>query len=60
MLEWLATKTALPVASHPATDGTRVEVIANLGGKVTLVRYECGQQDTSGQEENREYNCSHF
>lgn len=59
-LKRLATRTALPVASHSATSGTDIGVVSILGGKVTPVRYECGLQDTSGQEENREHINSHF
>jgi putative transposase len=48
----LAARTALPVASPAATSGT----VAGMGpaavGEVTPVRYEYGQQDGSGQEEN--------
>lgn len=51
-LRWLATTTALPVASRPATANTTVGKVSPVVGEVTPVRYECGQQDTSGQEEN--------
>jgi len=47
-----AARTALPVASPAATSGT----VAGMGpaavGEVTPVRYEHGQQDGSGQEED--------
>jgi putative transposase len=59
-LKRLATETALPVASYPVTDDTELEIISILGGKVTPVRYECGREDTSGQEKNREHIYSHF
>lgn len=59
-LKRLATATALPVASHLATVGARTEIISARDGKVTLVRYECGQQDTSGQEKDCEHINSHF
>ena len=49
-LKRLATGTALPVASHLVTDGTKIGMVPVLGGKVTPVRYECGLEDTSGQE----------
>ncbi|OUL88775.1 RNA-guided endonuclease InsQ/TnpB family protein [Paraburkholderia hospita] len=52
-LKRLATATALPVASHPATDDAAAGKVPVAAGKVTPVRYECGQQDASGQEENR-------
>jgi hypothetical protein len=43
------------MASQPVTVGTRVGMAPILVGKVTLVRYECVLQGTSGQEENREH-----
>jgi putative transposase len=49
----LAVESALPVASPTATPGTAADMGLAVGGKVTLVRYEYGQQDGSGQEENR-------
>ena len=49
-LKRLAAETALPVASHPVTDGTKIVMVSVLGGKVTPVRYECGLEDASGQE----------
>jgi putative transposase len=51
-LERLATATALPVASPSGNGGAAVGVAPLVVGKVTPVRYECGQQDASGQEEN--------
>jgi putative transposase len=48
----LAAQSALPVASPAATPGTTVGIVPAAGGKVTPVRYEHGQQDGSGQEEN--------
>jgi putative transposase len=48
----LVVRTALPEASHAATHGTAAGAVPAAGGKVTPVRYEHGQQDGSGQEEN--------
>lgn len=59
-LERLATKTALLEASALATKHTGRGRVPFLGGKVTLVRYEGGQQDASGQEINCEHISSHF
>jgi len=56
----LAAVTALPVASLTATSDTAVGILLAGGGKVTLVRYEHGQQDGSGQEEDAEHICSRF
>lgn len=58
-LKRLATLTALPVASHLATDDTGIGVVPMRGGKVTSVRYEGGQQDTSGQKKKCEHIYSH-
>lgn len=58
-LKRLATETALPVASQSVTNDTRMRS-SIPGGKVTPVRYECGQEDASGQEENAEHFRSHF
>jgi len=52
-LKRLATATALPVASPSGNGGTAAEKVCAVGGKVTPVRYEGGQQDPSGQEKNR-------
>lgn len=52
-LKRLATVTALPVASPTGNGGAAFGVVPSAAGKVTSVRYECGQQDTSGQEKNR-------
>jgi putative transposase len=52
-LKRLATETALPVASPSSNGGAAMGMVPTVAGKVTPVRYECGQQDTSGQEENR-------
>jgi IS605 OrfB family transposase len=49
----LAAQSALPVASPAATPGTAAGMGSAAGGKVTPVRDEHGQQDGSGQEENR-------
>ena len=54
----LAAITALPVASLTATSGTSAGILLVGGGKVTPVRYEHGQQDGSGQEEDAEHICS--
>jgi putative transposase len=43
---------ALPVASSAATPGTAADMGSAAVGKVTPVRYEHGQQDGSGQEQN--------
>lgn len=48
----LEAATALPVASLAVTLGTAAGLAPAGGGEVTLVRYERGQQDGSGQEEN--------
>ncbi|GAB3389021.1 RNA-guided endonuclease InsQ/TnpB family protein [Massilia agri] len=48
----LGAATALPVASLAVTLGTAAGLAPAGGGKVTPVRYEHGQQDGSGQEEN--------
>jgi putative transposase len=40
------------VASPSSNGGTAAGKVPVVVGKVTPVRYECGQQDTSGQEEN--------
>lgn len=52
-LKRLATVTALPVASPTGNGGATSGMVPVVAGKVTPVRYECGQQDTSGQEKNR-------
>lgn len=52
-LKRLATVTALPVASPFSNGGATAETVSAVAGKVTPVRYEGGQQDTSGQEKNR-------
>jgi putative transposase len=51
-LKRLATVTALPVASPSGNSGTAAEKVFAVVGKVTPVRHDCGQQDTSGQEKN--------
>jgi len=56
----LAAQTALPLASRAVTPGTAASDGLAGGGKVTPVRYEHGQQEGSGQEENSEHLCSHF
>jgi putative transposase len=55
-LKRLATETALPVASPTSNGGAATERVSVAVGKVTPVRYDGGQQDTSGQEEK----CAHF
>ena len=57
-LQRLATETALPVASPTGNGGAVAETVSAVVGKVTPVRYECGQQDTSGQEKNRVHICT--
>ena len=59
-LKRLATITALPEANQAAMVDTALEKSSSVVGKVTPVRYECGLQDTSGQEKIREHICSHF
>lgn len=49
-LKRLATETALPVASPSGNGGAASGRVPGVAGKVTSVRYECGQQDTSGQK----------
>jgi putative transposase len=57
-LERLATATALPVASPSGNGGAASGMVPETAGKVTPVKYECGQQDTSGQEKNRAHICA--
>lgn len=57
-LERLATVTALPVARPSGNGGAASERVSGVVGKVTPVRYECGHQDHSGQEENRAHLCA--
>ena len=57
-LKRLATATALPVASPSSNGGAAFGVVPSAAGKVTPVRYECGQQDASGQEKNRAHLCA--
>ena len=52
-LKRLATFTALPAASPSKNGGAAPGMVPDAAGKVTPVRYECGQPDTSGQEKNR-------
>jgi putative transposase len=54
----LCSGNALPVASRTATSGTAPGAMPVGGGEVTPVRYEFGQQDGSGQEEDAAYNCA--
>jgi len=54
----LAAVTALPVASPAAMQGTAAGLNPAGGGVVTPVRYEYGQQDGSGQEENAAHFCA--
>lgn len=56
----LVARTALPEASHAATYGTVAGAVPAAGGKVTPVRYEHGQQDGPGQEENGVHVCAPF
>ncbi|CAN7163192.1 RNA-guided endonuclease InsQ/TnpB family protein [Massilia sp. LjRoot122] len=56
----LAAARALPVASQAVTPGTAAGLVPAGGGKVTPVRYELGQQDGSGQEENGAHLCPRF
>jgi len=59
-LRRLATATALPVASPSSNGDAGEKQVFSSAGKVTPVRYECGQQDTSGQEQNRAHACARF
>ena len=56
----LAAQKALPVASPAAMPGTAAGTVPAVGGKVTPVRHEHGQQDVSGQEENGVHFCAPF
>ena len=56
----LAAQTALPEASQAVTRGTAAGTVPAVGGKVTPVRHEYGQQDGSGQEENGVHFCTPF
>ena len=58
-LKRLATETALPVASPTSNGGAAAGTVPAVVGKVTPVRYDDGQQDTSGQEENCAHFCAH-
>ena len=51
-------RNALPVASRTVTSGTASGALPVVGGKVTPVRYEFGQQDGSGQEEDAAHVCA--
>ncbi len=53
-------KTALPVASPSGNGGAASGMVPDAAGKVTPVRYECGRQDTSGQEDNCAHVCAHY
>ena len=57
-LKRLATETALPVASPTSNGGAAAGTVPAAAGKVTPVRDDGGQQDTSGQEENRAHLCA--
>jgi len=57
-LKRLATETALPVASPTSNGGAASGTIPAVVGKVTPVRYDGSQQDTSGQEEKRAHFCA--
>jgi putative transposase len=54
---WLATKTALPVASPTGNGGAASGMVPVVVGKVTPVRYELAV-GRSGQEENRAHFCA--
>jgi putative transposase len=56
----LAARTALPVASPVATPGTAAGDVSAAGGKARPARYEHGQQDGSGQEEDAAHCCARF
>jgi Transposase and inactivated derivatives len=57
-LKRLATETALPVASPSSNGGAAAETVPAAAGKVTPVRDDGGQQDTSGQEEKCAHVCA--
>jgi len=57
-LKRLATVTALPVASPTSNGGAATERVSVAVGKVTPVRDDGGQQETSGQEENYAHICA--
>jgi len=56
----LAARTALPVASPAVMPGTVAGMVPAAVGEVTPVRYEHGQQDGSGQEEDAAHFCARF
>lgn len=56
----LEAQAALPGASLAATSGTPTGMVPAGGGKVTPVRYEYGQQDGSGQENNGAHHRARF
>jgi putative transposase len=56
----LVARTALPVASPAETPDTVAGMVPAVVGEVTPVRYEHGQQDGSGQEEDAAYFCARF
>src|SRR5690606_19173634 len=56
-LKRLATATDLPVASPSGNGGAASGKVPGVAGKATPVRYECGQQYTSGQEINSAHFC---
>jgi len=58
-LKRLATGTALPVAGPSSNGGAAAGTVPAVVGNVTPVRYDGGQQDTSGQEANRAHFCAH-
>jgi Predicted transcriptional regulators len=58
-LKRLATETALPVASPTSNGGAAAGMAPAVVGEVTPVRYDDGQQNTSGQEENCAHFCAH-
>jgi len=58
-LKRLATGTARPVASPSGNGGAAAGTVPAVVGEVTPVRYDDGQQNTSGQEENCAYFCAH-
>ncbi|HEX7156214.1 MAG TPA: RNA-guided endonuclease TnpB family protein [Burkholderiaceae bacterium] len=57
-LKRLATVTALPAAKSPSNGGTAAGTVPSVVGEETPARYEFGQQDGSGQEENRAHLCA--
>ncbi|MDR0379628.1 MAG: hypothetical protein LBI62_06775 [Candidatus Accumulibacter sp.] len=52
----------MSTAIHPGLDPEKVLIWHTMPSDTesVRVRYDCGQQDTSGQEENRAHFCARF